>query len=99
MAQATEDKDGLTLLEASTPKYWYHLPDTVLPHLSTLASNYVVQQLDYAGMVLQAIVSLHGDEPDMKFCAQVLAVYSYLFKTRAMVGNCSVARLVSIPTI
>jgi hypothetical protein len=84
MAQATGDKDSLALLDGSTPKYWYHMPDTLLPQilLSTLASNYVVQQLDCAGMVLHAIVSLHGDEPDTKFCAQVLAVYSYIFKTR-----------------
>jgi hypothetical protein len=82
MAQANKDADAEKLVKESTPRLFYPLPDTAMPEqmLHIMALVYVTEQLDYAGMVMNATILLLKKDPDLHFCAQMLAVGGYRFK-------------------
>jgi hypothetical protein len=64
-AEHQEEEKELALMEHLTPKYYYRLPDTMIPlqMLHTIALMHVALQLDHAAMFLAALwqISQHGD--------------------------------------
>jgi hypothetical protein len=82
MAQANKDSDAEKLVKESTPYGLYRLPDTTMPEqmLHIMALIYVTEQLDYAGMVMNAVIVILKKDPNLRSCAEMLAAGGYLFK-------------------
>jgi hypothetical protein len=82
MAQANQDSTAQKLVEQATPRLIYTLPDTAMPEqmLHIMALMHVSQQLDYAGMVNNALYMLTRDDHGFDLCTTVFITYSYLFK-------------------